>query len=301
MVKGRMRAIARSRRPIVLSLSPGTGLSTRHLDHLRANAQMWRISDDLWDRWDDVYAQFARLARWAPLQEPGGWADADMLPLGRIGLRAERGEPRDSLLTLDEQRTVLTLWVMARSPLMMGGDLPSSDGRTVELLANPWLGRVLSEARDSAEILREPRSGGEHIVWAARSADPDRRFVAMGVAGALGAIALPMGLGFFKKPIPADIPEVLRADYKATPRGKVTVVDFVDFECPFCRMTHKELEPLLEQHKAQVYVVRKNVPLRMHPHAMDAAKASCCARSSSRRSIRPPKRQHPAPPRPAAR
>ncbi|MGA0568447.1 glycoside hydrolase family 27 protein [Rathayibacter sp. KR2-224] len=173
------RAIARSRRPIVLSLSPGTGLSTRHLDHLRANAQMWRISDDLWDRWDDVYAQFARLARWAPLQEPGGWADADMLPLGRIGLRAERGEPRDSLLTLDEQRTVLTLWVMARSPLMVGGDLPSSDGRTVELLANPWLGRVLSEARDSAEILREPRSGGEHIVWAARSADPDRHFVAL--------------------------------------------------------------------------------------------------------------------------
>ena len=114
------RAIERTGRDIVLSLSPGTHLSTAHLDHLRAHAQMWRISDDLWDRWEDVHAQFARLARWAPFQQPGGWADADMLPLGRIGIRAERGDDRSSRLTPDEQRTLLTLWVMARSPLMIG-------------------------------------------------------------------------------------------------------------------------------------------------------------------------------------
>ena len=128
---------------IVLSLSPGTHLSTAHVDHLREHAQMWRISDDLWDRWEDVHAQFARLARWAPFQRPGGWADADMLPLGRIGLRAERGDDRHSRLTPDEQRTILTLWVMARSPLMVGGDLPTSDPATLDLLANPAVGHVL--------------------------------------------------------------------------------------------------------------------------------------------------------------
>lgn len=106
-------AIRRSGRGIALSLSPGTGLDDAHLAHLRENAQMWRISDDLWDRWDDVEAQFDRLARWAPHQQAGGWADADMLPLGRIGIRAERGEPRDSGLTCDEQRTLLSLWVLA--------------------------------------------------------------------------------------------------------------------------------------------------------------------------------------------
>jgi alpha-galactosidase len=90
------RAIERSGRDIVLSLSPGTQLSTHHLDHLRANAQLWRVSDDLWDRWEDVHAQFARMARWAPFQQPGGWADADMLPLGHIGIRAERGDDRTS-------------------------------------------------------------------------------------------------------------------------------------------------------------------------------------------------------------
>jgi len=168
------RAIERSGRDILLSLSPGTGLSTVHLDHLRRHATMWRISDDLWDRWPDVHAQFARLARWAPLQRPGGWADADMLPLGRIGLRAERGEPRDSLLTLDEQRTLLTLWTMARSPLMIGGDLPSSREDTLRLLADPALGRVLRSSRDGREILREPDADGELIVWTARAVpEPD--------------------------------------------------------------------------------------------------------------------------------
>ena len=86
------RALGPRHRPV--ACRPGTHLSTAHVDHLREHAQMWRISDDLWDRWEDVHAQFARLARWAPFQRPGGWADADMLPLGRIGLRAERGDDR---------------------------------------------------------------------------------------------------------------------------------------------------------------------------------------------------------------
>lgn len=161
------RAIERSGRDMVLSLSPGTHLSTAHLAHLREHAQMWRISDDLWDRWEDVHAQFARLARWAPFQQPGGWADADMLPLGRIGIRAERGEDRDSRLTLDEQRTLLTLWVMARSPLMVGGDLPTSDPATIDLLATPAVGHVLRNASDGREVVREPLDDGELIVWTA--------------------------------------------------------------------------------------------------------------------------------------
>ncbi|WP_146925573.1 glycoside hydrolase family 27 protein [Cellulomonas xylanilytica] len=160
-------AIERSGRDIVLSLSPGTHLSTAHVEHLREHAQMWRVCDDLWDRWEDVHAQFARLARWAPFQRPGGWADADMLPLGRIGLRAERGDPRHSLLTPEEQRTILTLWVMARSPLMVGGDLPTSDPATLDLLANPAVGHVLQNGTDGREVVREPLDDGELIVWTA--------------------------------------------------------------------------------------------------------------------------------------
>ncbi|WP_202872644.1 glycoside hydrolase family 27 protein [Kribbella soli] len=162
------QAIARSGRDIVLSLSPGTRLSTHHVEHLRANAQLWRISDDLWDRWEDVHAQFARLARWAPFQQAGGWADADMLPLGHIGIRAERGDDRDSRLTVDEQKTLLTLWVMARSPLMMGGDLPTTSPETLALLKNPALAEVLTTSYDGREVIREPVDDGELIVWTAR-------------------------------------------------------------------------------------------------------------------------------------
>jgi len=132
---------------------------------------MWRISDDLWDRWEDVHAQFARLARWAPFQQAGGWADADMLPLGHIGIRAERGDDRASRLTLDEQKTLLTLWVMGRSPLMMGGDLPTSSPETVALLANPALSEVLTGSYDGREVIREPLDDGELIVWTARGQD----------------------------------------------------------------------------------------------------------------------------------
>ncbi|MFP5359479.1 MAG: alpha-galactosidase [Actinomycetes bacterium] len=173
------RAIERSGRPIVLSLSPGTHLSTTHLVHLRDHAQMWRVSDDLWDRWEDVHAQFARLARWAPHQQPGGWADADMLPLGRIGIRAERGDERDSRLTLAEHRTLLTLWTMARSPLMLGGDLPHTSEQTLELLACPAIQEVLTGSREGAEALREPLDDGELIAWTASAARGDRRYAAV--------------------------------------------------------------------------------------------------------------------------
>ncbi|WP_297083210.1 alpha-galactosidase [uncultured Demequina sp.] len=173
-------AIERSGRGITLSLSPGTHLSTQHLPHLRDHAQMWRISDDLWDRWEDVYAQFARLARWAPFQREGGWADADMLPLGRIGIRAERGDPRDSRLTPDEQRTLLTLWTMGRSPLMVGGDLPSTDDATLARLSNPHVAKVLRHSRDNRELLREPADGGELVVWSALATDqPGRTYAAV--------------------------------------------------------------------------------------------------------------------------
>ena len=96
------KAEAKYGRSISLSLSPGGWVSTGYAEFLRDSAQMWRISDDLWDRWEDIYQQFPRLARWAPFQTTGHWADADMLPLGHIGLRAERGDDRQSRLTEDE-------------------------------------------------------------------------------------------------------------------------------------------------------------------------------------------------------
>ncbi len=110
---------------------------------------------------------------------------------------------------------------------------------------------------------------------------PERRAqLAGGVLAVLAAVVVPIAIGATKKPIPvADLPGVpppIVEELAKTPAGKVTVVDFVDFQCPFCRMTHSELAPLLAERKEKVRLVRKHVPLHMHEHAMDAARAACC-------------------------
>ena len=79
------KAIQATGRPIILSLSPGETPVIRG-DHVRNHAQMWRISDDFWDEWPMLEAQFTRLENWTPWRGPGSWPDADMLPLGRLAL-----------------------------------------------------------------------------------------------------------------------------------------------------------------------------------------------------------------------
>jgi len=162
-------------RPMTLSLSPGRAMSLEYAGHLREHADMWRVADDLWDRWGDVRAQFDRLAMWAPYAGPGSWPDADMLPLGRIGIRAEVGPERDSRLTWDEQRTLMTLWCIARSPLMFGGDLPRTDEQTLGLLTNADVLAVLSESSNNRQVLRDH----ELVLWTADRTGVPGRYVAV--------------------------------------------------------------------------------------------------------------------------
>ncbi len=103
-----------------------------------------------------------------------------------------------------------------------------------------------------------------------------RAQLAGGVTVILLAVIAPIAFGMSKKAIPIDVPPVIAEEIRKTPRGKVTVVDFVVFECPFCRITQTDFAPLLEAHKDKVRLVRKQVPLRMHAHAMDAARTACC-------------------------
>ena len=95
-------------------------------------------------------------------------------------LRAERGDDRQSRLTLDEQKTLLALWCMGRSPLMVGGDLPTSNSDAIALLQNPALREVLAGSTNNRETVRERIFGkwwdestyrGEFIVWSADAAD----------------------------------------------------------------------------------------------------------------------------------
>ncbi len=142
------QAIQHSGRPMVLSLSPGPA-PLAEMDDLRANAEMWRIEDDLWDNWDSLKAMYKDAASWVPLVSAGHWPDADMLPLGRIGIRAEQGNDRESRLSHDEQKTMMSLWSMLHSPLIFGGDLPSLDPFTRSLLTNRELLAIDQHATQS--------------------------------------------------------------------------------------------------------------------------------------------------------
>jgi len=173
-------ALAKTGRRIVLSLSPGAA-PIEKLEEMRKYAQMWRISDDVWDLWhsDVPYPQglgdqFANVLKWAGKSQPGGWPDADMLPLGYLGPAPGWGKPRQTRLTHDEQRTLMTLWSIFPSPLMIGGDLTATDPWTVSLLTN-------------TEVLAvDQHSTGNHpvvitdgvIVWLAESEDKKAFYIA---------------------------------------------------------------------------------------------------------------------------
>jgi hypothetical protein len=136
---------------------------------------MWRISGDFWDRWVDLKRQFPNFTKWNPYVKPGAWPDGDMLPLGKIGIRAERGDPRMSLLTHDEQRTLVTLWSIARSPLMFGGNLPDNDEFTLSLIAN---GEVLA-VNQKAVASKELFSRGNQVAWVAEMAGSPAKYLAV--------------------------------------------------------------------------------------------------------------------------
>lgn len=168
------KAILKSGRPIVLSLSPGPA-PLDEVEHLRANAQMWRIEDDLWDNWKSVKAMYFRAEKWAPLVERGHWPDADMLPLGHIGIRAERGNDRLSLLSHEEQQTLMTFWCIFRSPMMFGGDLATLDAYTRSLLTNADLMAVNQGSTEN----KVAYSSGDLRVWTAQSTQSSKKYLAV--------------------------------------------------------------------------------------------------------------------------
>ena len=173
-------ALAKTSRPIVLSLSPGPA-PLEKAEQMRQYAQMWRISNDIWDLWhsDVDYPQglgdqFANILKWSGIAQPGHWADADMLPLGYLGPAPGWGKPRQCQLTHDEQRTLMTLWAIFPSPLMVGGDLTRADEWTESLLTNK---EVL--AVDQQSVSNHPAIATfSTFVWVAETSAHDGYYVA---------------------------------------------------------------------------------------------------------------------------
>jgi hypothetical protein len=149
---------------------------------MRQYAQMWRISDDIWDLWHSSVPypqglgdQFANVAKWAGKSQPGHWPDADMLPVGRLGPAPGWGQPRDTRLSHDEQRTLMTLWCIFPSPLMIGGELPSADDWTISLLTNPEVLSVDQHSTGNHPVISTDKT----VVWLADSTANDGQYLAV--------------------------------------------------------------------------------------------------------------------------
>jgi len=135
-IKALALAIRKTGRPMVLSISPGPA-PLSEAEFFEKYAQMWRISDDFWDDWQLLKKQFDYTRDWAEyMGKSNTWPDADMLALGRLRVTAKEGGGSATKFTSDEQRTLMTLWCIFRSPLIFGGDLPSNDTATTALITN---------------------------------------------------------------------------------------------------------------------------------------------------------------------
>ncbi|AOW10810.1 NPCBM/NEW2 domain-containing protein [Flavobacterium gilvum] len=166
------KAINRTGRKIVLSTSPGE-TPIAHADHVQKNANMWRTVGDFWDSWGQLKDHFEVFERWNKWRAYGAYPDGDMLPLGHIGIRAERGDPRMTAFTKEEQYTLMTLWSIFKSPLMFGGNLPDNDPFTLSLLTNKNVLKVLNESTNNkplftdknkaAWIADEPKTGAKYL------------------------------------------------------------------------------------------------------------------------------------------
>ena len=176
-------ALRKTGRPIVLSLSPGPAPLDK-ADELRKEAQMWRISDDVWDHWahdpkmnfsQSLSQQFPVAASWTGYVGQGRWPDADMLPIGYLGPRPGAGASRDTRFTHDEQRTLMTLWCIFRSPLFMGGNLTKADDWTRSLLTNREAIAVDQQSSGGHQVLDD----GKKAVWVAKDSAGRGAYVAL--------------------------------------------------------------------------------------------------------------------------
>jgi len=130
-------ALRHSGRSIVLSLSPGAA-PVDQAAHLEQFANLWRISGDFWDNWKSLNHQFELFDQWQGHGEPGHWPDGDMIPFGHICQRNCDVHPdRWTRFTRNEQLTLMSLWALAPSPLMLGANLPDNDPWTTAVISNP--------------------------------------------------------------------------------------------------------------------------------------------------------------------
>ena len=189
------KAIDKSGRPMVFSISPGP-TPLPQANNVIHNANMWRLTDDFWDNWVLLKKAFDTCNAWTPYRDSGHWPDPDMLPLGavRVGPKMEHHWTN---FTPDEQKTLMTLWCVSRSPLIFGGYLPWNDNFTESLITNDEVLAVDKFSRQNHQLFRK----NGLIAWTAQLPSSHDRYLALfNIQDNSNVISVPLNLLGFKAP-----------------------------------------------------------------------------------------------------
>lgn len=166
------KAILNSGRNMILSLSPGPAVIEKAW-HLEKYANMWRITDDFWDNWDLLKNMFERCEVWQNHVSAGCYPDCDMIPVGWLGKGF--GEERYTNFTFDEQVTLMTLWCIFRSPLMLGAELTKLDDQTLKVLTNDEVLHLVTNSYGAVQIERD----NNHAIWISKDNNDNSSYLAM--------------------------------------------------------------------------------------------------------------------------
>lgn len=175
-IEGIRKAIDKCGRKMVLSLSPGDGTPSDRVQHLKKNANLWRISADFWDNWESLKHQFDLAHTWENAIGNGNWPDLDMIPFGLLNRRGpSNGMQRESRFTLPEKYTLMTLWSIMRSPLMYGGDLMLIRPIELKLLTNKEVINVNQKSKNNHQLSRDEN----FVVWLADAPEGTAKYLAV--------------------------------------------------------------------------------------------------------------------------
>jgi hypothetical protein len=183
------RAIDNCGRNIVLSLSPGDAV-IGFANHADNKVNMYRVSNDVWDRWRDILHIFDMMNNWSPFIGDGSWPDADMLPLGKICLSGypwAHGNPNSdkrehfSFLNYEEQKTMMSLWCITRSPLMWGGSPMHSKDSTFDLIGNREILYLQKNTKNNHQLYQPNQRSDfkDYRIWVADDAGGKSKYVAL--------------------------------------------------------------------------------------------------------------------------
>ncbi len=208
------KAIRKCGRPIVLSLSPGPALIEEGW-HYATHANMWRITDDVRDDFKALKSMFRRCELWQTHVCRGCYPDCDMLPIGMTG--KDFGEIRKSHFTMDEAKTMMTLWCLFGSPLMLGAEMTRMDDETLSLLTNRQILAMLTPDCRPHQVCRDDNKA----IWQADNGKTGENYVALfNLSEEKAVLEVPLqDLGYYSSS--AKLTDLWTGNLASTIRGNI--------------------------------------------------------------------------------